>query len=127
MSLWTPLGYPRIADRWFAWPNLLYLSPVPVITAALAVTCWRGIGSTHPSSAFWSAVGIFILAFTGLMISTLPYLVPTSLTVWQAAAAPESQAFFLIGAAILLPFILGYTVFSYRTFRGKLKEGEGYH
>jgi cytochrome d ubiquinol oxidase subunit II len=127
VSIWTPLEFPRIAARWFTWPNLLYLSPVPVITAALAAVCWRGIGSSHPSRAFLGAVGIFIVAFAGLMISTLPYIVPPSLTVWDAAAAPESQIFFLAGAAILLPCILAYTVFVYRTFRGKLKEGEGYH
>jgi cytochrome d ubiquinol oxidase subunit II len=127
VSIWTPLEYPRIAERWFAWPNLLYLSPVPVITVVLAVRCWRGIGSRHPSTAFYSAVGMFIMAFVGLMVSTLPYIVPTSLTVWQAAAAPKSLAFFLSGAAVLVPLILGYTVFSYRSFRGKLQEGEGYH
>jgi cytochrome bd ubiquinol oxidase subunit II len=46
---------------------------------------------------------------------------------WEAAAAPESQVFLLVGTAILLPFILGYTAFVYYTFRGKLKIGEGYH
>jgi cytochrome d ubiquinol oxidase subunit II len=127
VSVWTPFEFQRIAERWFSWPNLLYLSPVPLVTAALAVSGWRGINGTHPSLAFFSAVALFIVAFVGLAISTYPYLVPFSLTLWQAAAAPESQTFFLVGAAILLPFILGYTVFVYYTFRGKLKEGEGYH
>jgi cytochrome d ubiquinol oxidase subunit II len=127
VSIWTPLQYARIAERWFHWPNMLYLAPVPVLTAFLALRCWRGIGGRHPTAAFYAAVGLFIMAFIGLMISILPYLIPFSLTVWQAAAAPYSLSFFLIGAAVLVPFILGYTVFSYRSFRGKLKEGEGYH
>jgi len=70
---------------------------------------------------------MFALAFVGLAISTYPYLVPWSLTIWDVAGAPESQVFILIGMAILLPVIFGYTVFVYHTFRGKLKEGEGYH
>ena len=70
---------------------------------------------------------LFVVAFAGLMISTFPYIVPFSVTTWQAASAPKSQTFFLGGAAILLPFILGYTVFIYYTFRGKLEEGGGYH
>jgi cytochrome d ubiquinol oxidase subunit II len=127
VSIWTPLEYSRIAERWFHWPNMLYLAPVPVLTAFLALRCWRGIGSRHPSTAFYSAVGLFIMAFIGLMISILPYLIPFALTVWQAAAAPASLTFFLVGAAVLVPFSLGYTIFSYRSFRGKLKEGEGYH
>jgi len=32
-----------------------------------------------------------------------------------------------LGVLLLLPVILGYTVFVYWTFRGKVKPGEGYH
>jgi cytochrome d ubiquinol oxidase subunit II len=127
VSVWTPLEYERIADRWFDMPNLLYLAPMPILTAVLVGLCWRGIRGGHPTSAFYSAVAVFVLAFVGLAISSYPYLVPWSLTLWETAGAPESQAFILIGVAVLLPFIIGYTVFVYYTFRGKLREGEGYH
>jgi cytochrome d ubiquinol oxidase subunit II len=127
ISLWTPLQFERIAQRWFSWPNLLYLSPVPLITAGLAMLCWRGLAGKSPTTAFNSAVGLFVVAFLGLAISTLPYLVPPSITLWAAAAAPKSQAFILVGIAILLPVIFGYTVFVYHTFRGKVRPGEGYH
>jgi cytochrome d ubiquinol oxidase subunit II len=127
VSVWTPLEYQRVADRWFSMPNLLYLAPLPIITAVLVIVCWRGIRGKHATSAFYSAVAVFGIAFLGLAISTYPYLVPWSLTLWDVAASPESQAFILIGTAVLLPFIIGYTVFVYYTFRGKLREGEGYH
>ena len=128
VSVWTPLEFERIATRWFSWPNMLYLAPVPLLTAFLAVACWRGLLSErHPAVAFYSAVGLFVVAFIGLVISTLPYLVPPTITLWQAAAAPESQAFILIGMSVLVPIILGYTVFVYHTFRGKVRPGEGYH
>ena len=78
-------------------------------------------------SPFYSAVALFIIAFAGLVISTMPYLVPPAITVWDAAAAPSSQRFVLIGIAILIPFILGYTAFMYYTFRGKVRADEGYH
>ncbi len=127
VSIWTPLEFERIAERWFTWPNIAYLSPVPLATAILAYTCWRGITSDRPSLGFYSAVGLFIIAFIGLAISTLPYLVPPIITLWQAAAPPASQTVLLVGTAILLPFIFGYTVFVYYTFRGKVRPGEGYH
>jgi cytochrome bd ubiquinol oxidase subunit II len=128
VSVWTPLEFERIAERWLTWPNLAYLAPVPLVTGFLAVACWRGIArGRHPGQAFYAAVGIFIVAFIGLMISTLPYLVPPSVTLWEAAATPKTQLFVLVGIAILMPFILGYTVFVYYTFRGKVKPGEGYH
>jgi cytochrome d ubiquinol oxidase subunit II len=78
-------------------------------------------------SPFYKAVALFVIAFVGLLISTMPYLVPPAITVWDAAAAPSSQRFVLIGVAILVPFILGYTVFVYYHFRGKVRADEGYH
>lgn len=127
VSLWTPLQFDRIAERWFTWPNLLYLSPVPVLTAIAAATCWYGIAAKREVVPFVSTIALFLLGFVGLVISNVPYLVPPSVTVWEAAAVPESQIFTLIGVLIMLPIILGYTAFVYWTFRGKVREGEGYH
>jgi cytochrome d ubiquinol oxidase subunit II len=128
VSVWTPLEFERIAHRWFSWPNILYLSAVPAATAFFAWTCWRALTrSRFMFSSFYSAVALFIIAYVGLLISTFPYIVPPSITLWDAAAAASSQRFVLIGIAILLPFILGYTVFVYYTFRGKVRADEGYH
>jgi cytochrome d ubiquinol oxidase subunit II len=127
VSLWTPLQIERIAQRWFSLPNFYLLSQVPLATLLLAWLCWRGIRKNRPIAPFASAVGLFLLAYAGLAISNAPYLVPPSLTLWQAAAHPSSQLFFLLGAMVLLPMILGYTVFVFWLFRGKLQPGEGYH
>lgn len=127
ISIWTPLQFEHIAVRWFSGHNMLYLSPVPLITAALAFSCWRGLAGRHPTIAFNGAVGLFIISFVGLAISTLPYLAPPSITLWQAAASPKAQTFMLVGTTVLVPFVLGYTVFVYHTFRGKVHPGEGYH
>ncbi|HVO47755.1 MAG TPA: cytochrome d ubiquinol oxidase subunit II [Steroidobacteraceae bacterium] len=127
ISVWTPLEFPRVALRWLNWPNRLYLSPVPLITTFLAVSCWRGLKGRHPTTAFYSAVGLFIISFVGLAISTLPYLAPPEITLWDAASTPKAQNFMLIGTTVLVPFVLGYTVFVYHTFRGKVHPGEGYH
>jgi cytochrome bd ubiquinol oxidase subunit II len=127
VSIWSPVEFDWIARRWFAWPNIAYLAPVPVVTALLALGCWQGTQGKKPRLAFFSAVGLFVVALVGILISTFPHVVPPKITLWEAAAAPESQVFLLVGTAILLPFILGYTAFVYYTFRGKLKTGEGYH
>jgi cytochrome d ubiquinol oxidase subunit II len=127
ISLWTPLQFERIADRWFAWPNILYLLPVPLATAIVAWACWHGLNTCREVMPFLCAVGLFLLGFLGLAISNVPYLVPPSITIWDAAAVPQSQIFMLVGVLVMLPVILGYTVFVYWTFRGKMREGEGYH
>jgi len=88
---------------------------------------WRWINARRERLAFLGSIFLFLLGYLGLVISTFPYLVPPSLTIWQAAAVPASQMFFLLGTAPLLPIILGYVVFVYWVFRGKVREGEGYH
>jgi cytochrome bd ubiquinol oxidase subunit II len=127
VSLWTPLTIDRIWERWFTYPNFILLSPIPLLTALAAFLCWRGLERREDTTPFFASVSLFLLGFAGLAISNLPYLVPPSLTVWQTAAHPSSQLFMLVGTLILLPVILGYTVFVYWTFRGKIRHGEGYH
>ncbi len=127
VSVWTPLAIPRIFDRWFTLPNLILLAPVPLLTAFAAWRCWSGLEKGQEAAPFVSTVALFLLGFLGLAVSNLPYIIPPTLDIWQAAAHPSSQLFMLVGVAIMLPIILGYTVFVYRTFRGKVRHGEGYH
>ncbi len=127
VSVWTPLEFQRIADRWFSAPNIYFLWLVPLVTALLALLVWRGLNTRHDYTPFVGVIGLFVLSFLGLGISTFPYLVPPTLTVWDTAAFVDSQVFVLIGVVFLLPVILGYFAFVYWTFRGKVRPGEGYH
>lgn len=119
---------PSIFQRWFGFPQLLFLLPIPVISALLLI--WTDRYFAHvPHEADRGAwkplvcVGLlFILAFVGLAYSYFPYVVPGRLTIWQAASSTEPLIFILVGIAIVLPTILAYTVFSYRVFRGKATE-----
>ena len=127
VSLWTPLAFERIAQRWFSTPNIYFLWPVPLLTALTALMIWRWVDAKREVLAFLGSILLFLLGYLGLVISTFPYLVPPTLTVWQTAAAPKSQMFLLVGTVPLLLVILGYIVFVYWVFRGKVRAGEGYH
>ena len=127
VSLWTPLSNARIAERWFSLPNFFYLAPVPVLTAFIALTAWRALARGSHVLPFLCAIGLFLLGYLGLAISTYPYLVPPVLTLWQTAAHPDSQSFMLVGTLVLLPLIFAYTAYIYWIFRGKVRPGEGYH
>lgn len=128
ISLWTPLAQPAIAARWFSLPNLFFLLPVPLLVLALSVWLWRALGSRdHHARPFLLTLGLVFLGFSGLGISIWPHIIPPSITLWQAAAPPQSQGFMLVGAALIIPVILGYTFWSYYVFRGKVQHGEGYH
>ena len=98
------------------------------LVACAAYVLFNGLRKRHELSPFLASLALFVLCFVGLMISFFPYLVPTSVTLWQAAAPPSSLAFLLAGAAFLIPVILAYTAYSYWVFRGKIElGGGGYH
>ena len=126
VSLWTPLTHPPIAQRWFTLPNLIYLSPVPLLVALIAGAILLAVCRRAERSPFLLGLALFVLAYVGLGISLWPNVVPPSITIWQAAAVPETQTFMLVGVIVLLPVILGYTAYSYWAFRGKVTDA-GYH
>jgi cytochrome d ubiquinol oxidase subunit II len=127
VSIWTPLANAHIAQRWFSWPNIAYLAPVPIVTALIALAEWYGLTRRHEVLPFVGAIGLFLMSFVGIAISLWPMIVPYHFTLWQAASSPSTQAFLLIGTLFLLPVILMYTAWSYWVFRGKVRADAGYH
>jgi cytochrome d ubiquinol oxidase subunit II len=125
VSVVTPLVSERIWDKWLSLPNFVLLAPIPLVTATLFVAL--GVVLRHlPTRSdrfcwlpFAGTVGIFMLGFHGLAYSFFPYIVPDKLTVWQAAAAPESLMIIFVGALVVLPIIAAYLAFAYRIFWGK--------
>jgi cytochrome d ubiquinol oxidase subunit II len=125
ISLATPFASERILEKWFSWPLMLWLSPLPVLTAAAfagilvsLARLRRGV-SRREWPPFVLSVWVFVFAFAGLAYSLFPYLVVDRMTIWEAAAARESLMFVFVGVCAVLPMIIGYTVFSYRVFWGK--------
>ncbi len=127
VSAWTPFIEPRIATRWFSWPNIAFLSPVPILTLVVAWLEWRALNGRSEAGPFAGAVGLFVLSYAGIAISLWPMIVPYKYTLWQAASSPSTQAFLLVGTLFLLPIILMYTGWSYWVFRGKVRGDIGYH
>jgi len=129
VSVATPLVSQRVFDRWFQLPEFVLLAPIPITTVLLFFVAWRSLSRlpTRLSQGneygawvpFACAVGIFMLAFYGLAYSLFPYLVIDRLTIWDAAAAPESLMIILVGALVVVPVIIGYSALSYWIFRGK--------
>ena len=122
VSLATPLVSETVRMKWFDFPRTLGLMALPLATLASGVWVWRSLGRSD-WKPFAGAAAIFVLAFAGLAYSLFPYLVIDRLTIRQAAADPSALRFVLYGALAVLPFIAGYTVFSYRVFRGKARAG----
>lgn len=117
----------EIFRRWFSFPNVVFLAPVPIFALVLSFLMVRAIDRRRDYAPFLCGVGLFVLGYIGLGVSLWPNVVPHSVTLWEAAAAPNSQLLILVGVAIFLPLILGYTAYIYWIFRGKVRPGEGYH
>jgi cytochrome d ubiquinol oxidase subunit II len=127
VSLWTPFLDAHIAARWFSWPNIAILAPVPLISAGLVAYEWRSLGRGPEQGPFLGALALFVMSYAGIAISLWPMIVPGHYTLDQAAASESTQAFLLVGTLALLPVILFYTGWSYWVFRGKARADVGYH
>jgi len=114
------------AARWLTAPEIYWVAPVPIVTAIVAVSMLRAITRDRNSKPFWLGIALFFLGMSGLGVTIWPYVVPPGVTIWDAAAPEKSQVFMLIGVAITMPLIIGYTAWAYWVFRGKVAD-EGYH
>ena len=127
VSLWTPFLNERYMHRWFAWPQIALAVPVPLLVAVATVFLLLGINRRWELTPFLAALSLFALSFIGLGVSFYPYIVPNSVTIWEAAAPDNSLGFLLVGASVLIPVILAYTAYAYWVFRGKVNAVGGYH
>ncbi len=128
VSLTTPFVSPRIFDKWFSFPEILFLMPLPVLSGVLLMTLFLVL-HRMPFTAdrlswlpFTVASVLFALAYLGMAYSFYPYVVPEQLTIYEAAASPESLLIILVGACCVVPVIIGYTILAYFLFRGKATE-----
>ncbi len=128
VSAWLPSLDSRVMARWFAGDAFLWLLPVPLLVLGVSAALWSAAMSARSDLLpFLLAMALFVLGFAGLVLGMWPYLVPPTYTIWQAAAPESSLVFTMVGLAVLLPLVLGYTVWSYRVFRGKITAESGYH
>ncbi|KPX82830.1 cytochrome d ubiquinol oxidase subunit II [Pseudomonas meliae] len=127
VSLWTPLAHADIAHRWFSMPNLLWFMPVPVLVLVTMYGLFKAVARNAYYTPFLLTLLLIFLGYSGLGISLWPNIIPPSVSIWAAAAPPQSQGFMLVGTLFIIPFILGYTFWSYYVFRGKVTAADGYH
>ena len=128
ISMASPIVSTHVFERWFTYPDLLILAPIPIITLVLVGWVEVVLRKLQEDlkrlvwAPFAMTVGIFLMCLIGLSYSFYPYIVPGRLKIVDAASAPESLMVILIGALIVLPFLIGYTIYAYKVFHGKTGE-----
>jgi cytochrome d ubiquinol oxidase subunit II len=119
VSLAMPMMNSDIKALWFSLPNFYFLQPMPILSVVFFIMLWRDLRTEREFRPFLLTLGIFLMNYIGIGVSTWPWLVPFEVTLWDAAAAPESQSLLLIGTVFLLPCVLAYTGYCFWVFRGK--------
>jgi len=126
VSLYNIFLNAEYAERWLTAPEIYFAAPVPILTGVIALSMIQAIRKDRNSKPFWLAIALFFFGMAGLGVTMWPYVVPPGITIWDAAAPERSQIFMLVGVAVTMPLIIGYTVWAYWVFRGKVSD-EGYH
>ncbi|MES2100138.1 MAG: cytochrome d ubiquinol oxidase subunit II [Pseudomonadota bacterium] len=127
ISMATPWVSEVVRQRWFALPEIIALMAIPLMTGiALLAVRWLLNTDAVRGPLCWLPfvllIVVFVLGFLGLAYSIYPFVVIGQMTIWQAASSPAALTVILIGVCISVPAIAGYTIFSYRVFRGKTGE-----
>ncbi|MCC2666681.1 MAG: cytochrome ubiquinol oxidase subunit cyanide insensitive [Gammaproteobacteria bacterium] len=127
VSGWTPFISEFVMHRWFSWPNMLYLAPLPLLTLFCILLAFYSLKQRKEWWPFILSIAIFMLAYAGFIVSIWPYMVPYHITLWEAAAPRSTQIFLLVGVLILMPILLAYTAYAYHIFRGKVRQEEHHY
>lgn len=127
VSVWTPAAAPDIVHRWWTLPRILFVWLFPVMGVAGFIFFLKSVKERSERKPFLASLIMFFSAYLGLQSGVFPYAIIPDVTIYEAAAQPYTQKITLIGVVIILPVVLGYTIYSYWVFRGKVSEDEGYH
>jgi cytochrome d ubiquinol oxidase subunit II len=127
--LWTTSRYPSMARKWVSVPDLFTTGFFPLLAGAAFVLYFRSLWGRRAFATLLYNFAIVLFSFTGLSVGLYPYMIPnviaSPVTVIDAAASTQTLWFMLVVMLFLLPLILGYTLYSYLVFRGKVENGYG--
>ena len=132
VSLATLVVHPQVAARWgftgrgFDLAVLTPLLAIPAVGLIGLAMVALGLRRRSHHLPFAGAFIVFLSGYAGLGWSLYPDAVPYGIGFRAAANADNALAFMLVGIAILLPVILGYTVWVYWIFRGKVSADASY-
>ncbi len=127
VSVWTPHKDPGIWIRWFSEPRVYWVWTFPLLGIISFIMLLAHLKNRQESTPFFFSILLFLSAYLGLQSAVYPYAILPDVTIYEAAAQPETLVFILWGVVLVLPVVLAYTVYSYWVFRGKVSPEESYH
>jgi cytochrome d ubiquinol oxidase subunit II len=120
ITIATPIVYEAVRTRLFSPPLVYVFAVIPVLGVVLVGLLLRSLNQEKEVTPFIWTILIFLLTFIGLGLIVFPYIIPTQITIYQAAAAPSALVFMLTFIGVLIPIMLFYNIYNYVVFRGKV-------
>ncbi len=116
----TPILSEELRARVFVFPQVYLFALIPILAVLLLSLLLRSLARREENTPLLWTVLLFSLSFIGLGLLIFPYIIPPSITIYQAAATPSSLVFMVIFVGFLIPILLAYTIYNYFVFRGKI-------
>ncbi len=120
ITIVTPVFYEAVRTRLFSPPLLYIFIAIPLLGLLLVGLLLRSLLRQEERTPFVWTILIFLLTFIGLGLIIFPYIIPTQITIYQAAAAPSALVFMIIFVGFLIPIMIFYNIYQYVVFRGKV-------
>jgi len=98
----------------------MIFAAIPVLGVLLIIALLRSLRLRQEVAPLVYTFLIFALSFIGLGFLIFPNIIPPSVTIYEAAAAPSTLVFMLTFVGFLIPILLGYNIYNYAVFRGKI-------
>ncbi|MEQ8461953.1 cytochrome d ubiquinol oxidase subunit II [Coleofasciculus sp. E1-EBD-02] len=125
ITITTPIFYEYARSRLFSQPQVYIFAAIPLLGITLIWLLWRSLDRQEERTPLIWTILLFLLTFLGLALVVFPYIIPTQITIYEAAADPSALVFMIIFIGVLIPIMLAYNIYQYIVFRGKVR-GEHY-
>ena len=120
LTITTPIFSESARDRLFDAPLIYIFALIPLLGGLLIFLLLKSLFSEQETRPFVWTLLLFLLSFIGLGLVVFPYIIPTQITIYQAAASPSSLVFMIVFIGFLIPIMLAYNIYNYVVFKGKV-------
>jgi len=123
ITILTPIFYESARSRLFQQPLVYIFGIIPVVGILLISRLLGSLDRKQERAPFVWTILLFVLTFIGLALVVFPYIIPPSITIYEASADPSSLVIMIIFIGFLIPVMLFYNLYQYVVFRGKVTGG----
>ena len=120
ITISTPAFSEEARAQLFTAPLVYIFAAIPLVGLLFIGLLLRSLYRREENTPIIWTFLVFSLSFIGLGFIIFPNIIPPSVTIYEAAAAPSSLVFMLTFIGFLIPILLFYNIYNYLVFRGKI-------